>query len=255
LEKKNLLEIRNLQAGVEGKTILKDINLNLKKGESYLLFGPNGSGKSTLINTIMGGPPFEMYSGKIFLEGEDITTLNASEKSLKGMSIGFQNPPEIDGVKLSEILKICLGKKLDEDFRESEMRIIDRFRLTNFLERDLNVGFSGGERKRAEILQMIFLKPKLLLLDEPDSGVDVESLILLSEEIQKYLEETASSALIITHKGDILDHINARYACVLLEGLIHCFPEPRDIYNEIKNSGYRKCVSCKVRIKEDWDDE
>lgn len=255
MEKTHLLEINNLQAGIKEKNILKDINLVLEEGKSYLLFGPNGSGKSTLIKVIMGIPPFKIHSGKILYRGEDITHLNASEKAKKGIAVGFQHPPEIDGVTLSEMLKICIGKAFDEDFSESEIQLIEHFRLTDFLDRDLDVGFSGGERKRAEMLQTIFMKPSLLLLDEPDSGVDVESLILLAEEIQRYLEASGSSALIITHKGDILDYVKAKYACVLLEGMVHCFPEPRDIYNEIKNRGYKECISCKVRIEEDWEDE
>ncbi len=249
----NFLEINNLQAGIAEKTILTGIDLVLEKGESYLLFGPNGSGKSTLIKSIMGIPPFKITSGKIMFKGEDITSLDASEKARRGISVGFQHPPEIEGVTLAEMLKICLGKDASEPFSDHEKEMIERFRLTAFLKRDLNVGFSGGERKRAEMLQLIFLKPSLLLLDEPDSGVDVESLILLSEEIQRYLEDSGASALIITHKGDILDHIKAKYACVLLEGLIHCFPEPRKIYEEIKQNGYRACLSCTNRIKEDWE--
>lgn len=248
-----LLEIEDLQIDIEDKTILKDINLGLEEGESYLLFGPNGSGKTTLINAIMGIPPLDIKSGSITYMGEDITGLGVSDRADKGISVGFQHPPEIEGVKLSEMLKICLGKDEDEEFSEEEMKMIDTFRLRDFLDRDINVGFSGGERKRAEILQMIFLKPKLLLLDEPDSGVDVESLILVAEEIQRYLEDTGSSAFIITHKGDILEYVKAKYACVLLEGRVHCFAQPKDIYNEIKRNGYEACVACRVRVEEDWE--
>jgi Fe-S cluster assembly ATP-binding protein len=114
------------------------------------------------------------------------------------------------------------------------------------------VGFSGGERKRAEILQMLFLKPKLLLLDEPDSGVDVESLKLIASKLQQYIEETGSSALIVTHKGDILEYVKSKYACVLLEGKTHCFVNPKRVYETIKKSGYEKCVACELRVKEEW---
>ncbi|MFP3951986.1 MAG: Fe-S cluster assembly ATPase SufC [Candidatus Bathyarchaeia archaeon] len=250
-----LLEIDGLQVDIEGKTVLKDINLGLEEGENYILFGPNGSGKTTLINAIMGIPPTRIQSGNIKYKGQDINGLDVSERAERGISIGFQHPPEIEGVKLSEMLKICLDKGRDEEFSDEELQMIERFRLKNFLDRDINVGFSGGERKRAEILQMIFLKPRLLLLDEPDSGVDVESLILVAEELQRYLEDTGSSALIITHKGDILEYVKAKYACVLLDGRVHCFAQPRDIYNEIKRSGYEACVSCRVRVEEDWEDE
>lgn len=114
------------------------------------------------------------------------------------------------------------------------------------------MGFSGGEKKRSEILQLIFLKPKLLLLDEPDSGVDVESLKLIANQIQRYVENSGSSTLIITHKGDILDYIDAKYGCVLLNGTIHCFSNPKRIYEDIKTKGYEECVKCQERTTERW---
>jgi Fe-S cluster assembly ATP-binding protein len=155
-------------------------------------------------------------------------------------------------VKLADLLKLCLGKSPIARFNEEEQKLIDAFKLTEFLDRDINVGFSGGERKRSEILQLIFLKPKLLLLDEPDSGVDVESLRLIASEIQRYVERNGSSALIITHKGDILEYIKAKYGCVLLAGKFHCFTHPTRIYEEIKKVGYEECVACRVRKTEGW---
>ncbi len=129
-----------------------------------------------------------------------------------------------------------------------EKRMIDIFRLNDFLGRDINVGFSGGERKRSEILQLIFLKPKLMLLDEPDSGVDVESLKLIASEIQRYVEGSKSSALIITHKGDILEYVKAEYGCILLDGQFYCYKDPSGIYNDIKKQGYEGCVACRHRV-------
>jgi len=251
-KKMNLLEIRNLKVKVENKVILDDINLRLKDKESYILFGPNGSGKTTLINAIMGIPPYEIVSGKIVFLGEDITRKSVDERSKLGISAGFQHPPEIVGVKLSDMLKLCLGKDSRDEFSEEEKRMVEAFQLTGFLNRDINVGFSGGERKRAEILQMIFLRPKFLLLDEPDSGVDVESLKLIANEIQRYVENTGSSALIITHKGDILEYIKSDHACVLLEKKSYCFADPKRIYETIKRSGYEECVNCQERVTEEW---
>jgi Fe-S cluster assembly ATP-binding protein len=251
-KKMNLLEIRNLKVKVENKVILDDINLCLKDKESYILFGPNGSGKTTLINAIMGIPPYEIVSGKIVFLGEDITRKSVDERSKLGISAGFQHPPEIVGVKLSDMLKLCLGKDSKDVFSEEEKRMVEAFQLTGFLNRDINVGFSGGERKRAEILQMIFLRPKFLLLDEPDSGVDVESLKLIANEIQRYVENTGSSALIITHKGDILEYIKSDHACVLLEKKSYCFADPKRIYETIKRSGYEECVNCQERVTEEW---
>jgi Fe-S cluster assembly ATP-binding protein len=248
----NILEIKDLRVKVENKVILDNINLSLKAKENYIMFGPNGSGKTTLINAIMGIPTYEVVSGKIVFMGKDITEKAVDERSKLGISASFQHPPEITGVKLSNLLKLCLGKDSRDGFSEEEKKMIEGFRLTEFLDRDIHVGFSGGERKRAEILQMIFLKPKLLLLDEPDSGVDVESLKLIASEIQRYVEHTGSSAMIVTHKGDILEHIKAKYACVLLKSIIYCFANPKRIYEKIKRSGYEECVTCDERVIEGW---
>lgn len=248
----NILEVRNLKVMVEDKVILKDVSLELTEKKSYVMFGPNGSGKTTLINAIMGLPQYKIVSGKILFLGEDITTKNVEERSKLGLSLAFQYPPEISGIKLSSLLKLCVGKKAEDDFSAEEKELIGAFHLGKFLERDTNVGFSGGERKRAEVLQMLLLKPKLLLLDEPDSGVDVESLRLIGEQIQKYVEESGSSALIVTHKGDILDYVDAKYACVLLKSIVYCFAEPKTIYENIKKGGYEKCVACQKRVEERW---
>lgn len=248
----NILEIKDLKVKVEDKVILDNINLSFKAEENYIMFGPNGSGKTTFINAIMGIPQYEVVSGKIVFMGEDITEKGVDERSKLGISVGFQHPPEITGVKLADVLKLCLGKDPKDAFSEEEKKMVEAFKLTEFLNRDIHVDFSGGERKRAEILQMMFIKPKLLLLDEPDSGVDVESLKLIAGEIQRYVEDTGSSALIVTHKGDILEHIRAKYACVLLEGKIHCFGNPKRIYETIKRSGYKECVVCEERITEGW---
>jgi Fe-S cluster assembly ATP-binding protein len=248
----DILKVKDLSVRVEGKLILKDLAFNLKEGMSHILFGPNGSGKTTLISTLMGLPGYEIVSGKIIFQGVDITEKSVDERAKLGIIVSFQNPPEITGVKLADLLKLCLGKNTNDEFSAEEMKQIGAFRLTNFLNRDINMGFSGGERKRSEILQMIFLKPKLLLLDEPDSGVDVESLKMISTEIQNYVTSTGSSALIITHKGDILEYIKASYGCILLNGQFHCFKDPMRIYNDIKEMGYEECVACRIRTSEGW---
>ena len=248
----NMLTIEDLTVKIGKKVILDSINLNLKAGESYIMFGPNGAGKSTLINSIIGNPLYEVESGKILFMDKNITDLSIDERADLGISLAFQNPPEIMGIKLSDLLKVCLGRTSRDEFTEKEKELIKSFNLTKFLDREVNVGFSGGERKRSEILQMLFLKPKLLLLDEPDSGVDVESLKLIASKIQQYIEETGSSALIVTHKGDILEYVKSKYACVLLEGKTHCFVDPKRVYETIKKSGYEQCVACNVRVKDVW---
>jgi len=248
----DMLEVKDLSVKVEGKLILKNLNFNLKDGASHILFGPNGSGKTTLISTLMGLPGYEVASGKIFFKGVDITDKPVDERAKLGIIVSFQNPPEITGVKLGDLLKLCLGKTASDDFTAEETEKIEAFRLTNFLNRDVNMGFSGGERKRSEILQLIFLKPQLLLLDEPDSGVDVESLRMISMEIERYVQASGASALIITHKGDILEYIKASFGCILLKGQFHCFKDPLRIYNDIKEVGYEECVACRIRTSEGW---
>ncbi len=247
-----LLDVVDLSVKVEGKLILNNLNFNLKEGASHILFGPNGSGKTTLISTLMGLPGYELVSGRIIFRDIDITNMGVDERAKMGIIVSFQNPPEITGVKLGDLLKLCLGKTTSDEFSAEEMAQIEAFRLTNFLDRDVNLGFSGGERKRSEILQLIFLKPSLLLLDEPDSGVDVESLKMIAIEIEKYVEQSGSSALIITHKGDILEYIKASYGCILLDGQFHCFKDPMRIYEDIKRVGYEECVACRIRTREGW---
>lgn len=248
----SILEIRDLTVKVEEKIILDSISLQLRAGENYIVFGPNGSGKTSLIHAIMGIPPFEVASGEILFMGKDISKLTVYERANLGMTIGFQHPPEIRGVKLGDLLKICLGRERHYSFSKEEQAMIENFRLTEFLDRDINVGFSGGERKRAEILQAMFLKSKMLFLDEPDSGVDIDSLKVIADELQRYLEESGSAALIVTHKGDILDHIKSKYACIIMNGKSHCFNDPKKIYNEIRENGYEHCVSCMLRKEEGW---
>jgi Fe-S cluster assembly ATP-binding protein len=248
----NILEVQDLTVRVEGKTILENVSFSLRKGQSHILFGPNGSGKTTLLSAIMGLPSYEVTSGKLFFDGKDITNASVDERAKLGMVVSFQNPPEITGVKLSDLLKLCIGKPSEEDFNAEEKELIETFKLTSFLSRDLNVGFSGGERKRSEVLQLMFLKPKLLLLDEPDSGVDVVSLKLIATAIQRYMEKSGSSALIITHKGDILEYIKAKYGCILLSGQFHCYTQPMSIYEDIKKVGYESCVACRTRTTGGW---
>ena len=239
-----ILEIRDLSVTIDDKPILNNIYLSIPHGESYVMFGPNGSGKSTLLKAIMGIPPYKILSGEIIFEGQDITELPIDERIKLGISTSYQNPPEIKGVKLIDIFKFCLKKKPNEDLDPEQVALIEKFNLTSFLSRDINVGFSGGERKRSEVLQMLFLKPKLMLLDEPDSGVDVESMKLIADEIQNYITATGSSVLIVTHQGEILNHISTEKACVLLDSRIHCYRNSQEIFSTIKDVGFAKCVEC-----------
>ncbi len=242
------LEVEGLSVKIGEKKILNNINIRLEAGERSFIFGPNGSGKSTLLKTIMGIPPYEVVAGSIQYRGQKITDLDVYERAKLGVTMAFQQPPDIRGVKLSQLLKLCLGKKRKEEFNADEMDAIERFKLREFLDRDTNVGFSGGERKRAEMLQILFMRPSLVLLDEPDSGVDIDSLRLLSVELESYLSVSKASALIITHKGDILEYVKAERACVIMDGMNYCYPDPKMIYEEIRRGGYEHCLSCPTRI-------
>lgn len=237
------LEIKNLTVFVDEKRkVLDSFDFLLESGRVSIIFGPNGTGKSTLLSTIAG--LVKPTSGKIILDGKDITNISIDSRRKLGICTAFQNPPEIIGLKLKDVFKICLGKDRKEDFTENELEMITRFDMERFLNRDVNHNFSGGEKKRSEILQMLFMKPKLLLLDEPDSGVDVESLNLIGREINDYIRENDASALLITHHGDIFNYIRPDYAYVLMDGKIGCCGDPKEVFSTITAKGYNACVGC-----------
>ncbi|MEM2913742.1 MAG: ABC transporter ATP-binding protein [Candidatus Bathyarchaeia archaeon] len=234
---KNILEIENLSVEVSGKRILNDVNLQIPNGEVHVLFGPNGSGKSSLIMTILGFPSFKIISGRIIFNGVDITDLPINERVKLGINVAFQNPPAIRGVKLGGILNHLTSDK--EKINELLMKL--KF-PTEFLERDINLGFSGGEIKKSEILQVLAHGGRLVILDEPDSGVDVVNLRILGGVIKETLQ--GRSALIITHLGVILQYVNAHMAHVLINGTIACSDSPAKILGQILNEGYAWCEKC-----------
>jgi Fe-S cluster assembly ATP-binding protein len=240
----NTLEITGLSVEINKKKTLENISIKIEKGQIYVLFGPNGSGKTSLLMTVMGFPNYKVKNGKIFFEGNDITRKTIDERARMGISMGFQLPQDIRGVKLIDLLRICAGKSPKEQLTGAENKLVDKFNLKDLLDRDVNLDFSGGEKKRAEMLQLLLMKPKLLLLDEPDSGVDLESLKLIGEEIQSYVRDNEASALVITHQGDILEYLKARNACVLLDSTIHCHNKPEVILADIRRRGYHECVKC-----------
>jgi len=246
----NILEIKDLWVRVDDKEILKGVDMEVEEGHTNIMFGPNGSGKTSLMMSIVGLPNYRITRGKILFNGKNINSLDVNERANQGIGVAFQLPPEIVGVKLRDMLKICIGKKPDEDIGKDELDLVEQFRLTEFLDRDINLGFSGGEKKKAEILQLLLMKPKFLLMDEPDSGVDIESLRLISKEVQGYMEGSGASALIITHHGEILENIQAEHGCVMLDGKVRCQGNPKEILEDIIKKGYRGCVICRERMGE-----
>ena len=243
-----MLELKDLFVEVEGKDILKGINLKLGSNEAVALFGPNGSGKSTLLNSLVGLNKYKIKSGEILFDNELLNEKSIDYRVNKGIAISFQNPPEVTGVSLKNMINICLKRSPNIPLLD-EMPLIKKFKLQDFLNRDINVGFSGGERKRADILQMLLLKPKLLLLDEPDSGVDVESLKLIANEIRDYVKANRASLIVITHHGQILEYLKVNKAFVLIDGKIHCFNNAKKVLEHIKAFGYEKCLNCDEALK------
>jgi Fe-S cluster assembly ATP-binding protein len=245
----SILEIENFSAVVDGKRILTDVNLSIAEGETMALFGPNGSGKTTLLKAILGFPAYKVEAGKIIFKGEDITALPLDERSRRGIGLAFQNPPIVKGIRLGHMLHITMAKRGEVCEKKIE-EYAEKLKLSDFLSRDLNSGFSGGEVKRSELLQIIIQNPELTLLDEPDSGVDLENIHLVGDVINDLLGKgkvrgrKLRSSLIITHAGYILDYVNPDRACIMLDGSIRCIGNPRDILREIREKGYEECVRC-----------
>lgn len=249
-----MLEIEDLKVEVEGKIILEHIDLEVPEGKTYILFGPNGSGKTSLLRTLMGFSGYKVLDGRISFKGKDITYAPINERAQLGIGMSFQRPPSIDGVRVRDILKICGAQEDEIDGLASRINFLD------FLDRDVNVGFSGGEIKRSEVLQLMAQQPDLMLIDEPESGVDLETIPLLGQMLnyllkgfgdfgQKYClrnerERRRRSGLIITHTGYILDYVDADLATVLYDGRIACSGNPRELLRGISEHGYEECVKC-----------
>lgn len=219
------LEIKDLHVSVEGKEILKGINLEINKGETTVIMGPNGAGKSALANTLMGHPKYQITSGKIILDGEDIINLKPNEKAKKGLFLSFQHPSEISGVTVSNFLRTALSSIKNEkipvlDFHKmlkEKMKVLNMD--TALTKRYLNEGFSGGEKKKTEILQMMILNPKYAILDEADSGVDIDSLKALASGIKSAINPNVG-IMIITHYYRILDYLTPDKVYIMQSGKI-----------------------------------
>ncbi len=221
-----LLKVSNLHVKVQEGEILHGVDLDIKNGETHVLMGPNGTGKSTLGYALIGHPDYEISDGKIEFLGEDITEAGADERAKKGIFLSFQNPIEVPGVSLSSFIRSALEQISDEkikvwDFNKSlkeTMKVLDMDE--SYAERDLNVGFSGGEKKKAEVLQLLMLKPKLAILDETDSGLDVDAVKTVSAGIEEFQKRCGGALLIITHSTKILESLKVDKVHIMLDGKI-----------------------------------
>lgn len=243
----NLLTLKNLTAGVgeAGIEILHNIDLRIGKGETHVIMGPNGAGKSTLGYTIMGNPLYEISSGNIIFDGEDITALTADKRAKKGIFLTFQSPVEVPGLTVRQFLRNALQEIKGERIKFSEFNrklksVMDTLSFAEeYADRDINVGFSGGERKKAEILQLLMLEPKLAILDETDSGLDVDAVKTVSAGISEYKKNKDGSLLIITHNAAILEALHVDKVHVLVKGKIVAEGDG-SLVEEINRNGFER---------------
>ncbi len=242
-----LLKIDNLSAGIEEKELLHGVTLTVSTGETHVLMGPNGAGKSTLGYTIMGSPEYTVTGGKILFDGEDITEESADQRAKRGIFLSFQNPIEIPGISLSDFLRNALEEQTGTrmklwDYKKQLKAAMEVLQMDSaYADRDLNVGFSGGEKKKAEILQLLMLKPKLAILDETDSGLDVDAVKTVSAGIAEYRKNCDGALLIITHNTKILESLHVDHTHVIADGKIVA-EGGAELVDAINENGYENYV-------------
>ncbi|NLW52589.1 MAG: Fe-S cluster assembly ATPase SufC [Tissierellia bacterium] len=238
-----MLEIKNLKVNVEDKEILKGIDLKINKGEIHVVMGPNGAGKSTLTNAIMAHPKYSVEEGQIFFEGEDITEMAADERAKLGIFMSYQTPQEVPGISVENFLRAAKMAVTGENvpilkFRKELKEAMKELSFDQaYSQRYLNVGFSGGEKKKNEILQMKILDPKFVMLDETDSGLDVDATKIVSEGVKNFLTED-KSVLIITHHSQILEYLNPDFVHIVVDGKLVKTGGP-ELIEQIENEGYK----------------
>lgn len=245
-----LLAVNNLHVNVEAKEILHGIDLVINAGETHVLMGPNGAGKSTLGYALMGNPKYTVTSGSISFDGEDITTKSVDKRARAGLFLSFQNPIEVPGIRLGGFLKTALevqrGKRIKAwDFRKELRKVMALLQMDySYAERDLNSGFSGGEKKKAEILQLLLLNPKLAILDETDSGLDVDAVKIVSQGIKAFQENRNGALLIITHNTKILESLRVDKTHIIAGGAIAKDGGP-ELVAEVNAKGFESFIARK----------
>lgn len=245
----NILEIKNLFVEVDNKVILRNVNLEIPMGEVHLLIGPNGSGKTSLLMTIMGYPQYRVTQGSISFNRKNLLKLNITERADLGIGIAEQRPPTISGVRLKMLLSYLHDK--NPEWKDEIDREIENAKMDSFLNRDINGGLSGGEIKKSELLLLLSRRPVFTMLDEPDSGVDIDSMEFLRSMINKLFSQEERhpvkrrSGLIITHSDRITESIHADKTHIIVNGEIVCNGNPQLIMNQIVESGFDSCIKCK----------
>ena len=242
-----LLQINQIHADIEEKEILHGVSLNINTGETHVLMGPNGAGKSTLGHVLMGNPKYHISSGNIIFKGNDITGESTDKRARDGIFLSFQEPLEVPGLSLESFIRSAIRQKTGRpirvwEFHKELKKAMDVLQLDeSYTQRSLNVGFSGGEKKKAEILQLMMLKPSLAILDETDSGLDVDAVRLVSEGVRAYQREQKGALLIITHSTRILEALHVDYTHVMVDGHIVATGDS-SLVDKINEEGYESFI-------------
>ena len=240
-----LLNVKGLSVSVEGKDILHGLDFSVRRGETHVLMGPNGAGKSTFGNALMGNPQYTVTGGSVTLGGEDLLSKPVNERAKAGLFMSFQNPIEVPGISLENFIRSALEQRTGKrirlwDFRKELKAMLEVLQMDpSYAERDLNVGFSGGEKKKAEILQLLMLKPTLAILDETDSGLDVDAVRTVSMGVEEYQKDKDSALIIITHSTGILSALHVDKTHVLVDGRIVATGDA-SLIDEINRDGFAR---------------
>lgn len=243
----SLLQVKDLSVDIEEGEILHNVNLTINPGETHVLMGPNGAGKSTLGNTLMGNPAYHVSNGQIIFNGEDITHATTDKRARAGMFMSFQTPLEVPGLSVESFIRNAMRQVTGQPvkimkFKKQLEETMDLLQMDpSYADRDLNVGFSGGEMKKAEILQMLMLNPKFAILDETDSGLDVDAVRTVSKGIEEYHKRSDGGLLIITHSTRILESLKVDYTHVMVKGHLVA-TGGADLVDKINEQGFEKFV-------------
>ena len=244
----SLLDVQNLCVSIEGKQVLKNLSININPGETHVLMGPNGAGKSTLGNALMGNPVYSIQDGKIIFNSKDLTSEKTDVRAKEGMFMSFQNPLEVPGISLETFIRSSIQQRTGErvklfQFQKELKACMNLLNMdSSYASRDLNVGFSGGERKKSEILQLLMLKPKFAIIDETDSGLDVDAVRTVSKGIEEYQKTQNGALLIITHSTRILESLHVDKAHIIVKGsIVHT--GDASLVQEINENGFDKYLN------------